>query len=483
MQLAEIAIDSDHEYFLRNGSSVSATVAQIERVMNRVDAIYERDTQVRFQITAIVVRAGPSDPYSGLDLLDRLSQFQSHWNANFAAVRRDTAHLLTGVEHDDWYIGYAWFGVVCNSQGGYGISEIYQGLLRSSALTAHEIGHNFSAIHCDGNGDCQVMCRTIGGCNGGLDFFGQATADVIRDYAQARPCLLDVAPALSLPVHDSFASTQLDRSLWASPQGVTISDLGVNEPSAPYSLELDAAGSGPFDGDQLITNHVLLAQEAAVTLRMATQHRGVPASVELEVAVWGDDRVWLELGTIVSDGVDQTSYTPHEFPLPAVAFHDEAKVRIRVIGGAPGQTWFIDDFALDRECDQPQVYCAAMPNSVSTDGASLEVVGSTSIALNDLGLVAYDCPASSTGIFVLGDSQQSVPVGNGVLCVAGSPLYRLAASQANSLGLNSLSIDLLSLPTGTQPAVGDRWNVQLWYRDSVGALSNLTEAIELTLCP
>lgn len=483
MQLAEIAIDSDHEYFLQNGSSVAATVARIERVMNRVDAIFERDTQVRFQITAIVVRTGPSDPYSGLDLLDRLNQFRSHWIPNFAAVRRDVAHLFTGVAHDDWAIGYAWLAVVCNSQWGYGISERYQGLLRSSALTAHEIGHNFSANHCDGNGDCQVMCSMISGCNGGLNLFGQASADVIRDYAQARPCLLDVAPPLSLPVHDSVTSTQLDRSLWASPQGVTISELGVNEPSAPYSLELDAAGSGPFDGDQLITNQMLLAQEVSVTLRMATQHRGVPAGVELEVAVWGDDRVWLELGTIVSDGVDQASYTPHEFPLPPVAFHDEAKVRIRVLGGAPGQTWFIDDFALERECDGPQVYCAAMPNSVSPDGASLEVVGSTSIALNDLGLLAYGCPPASTGIFLLGDSQQSLPVGNGMLCVAGSPLYRLAVSQANPLGLNSLSIDLLSLPTGTQPAVGDRWNVQLWYRDSVGALSNLTEAIELTLCP
>ncbi|MDG1490846.1 MAG: M12 family metallo-peptidase, partial [Planctomycetota bacterium] len=232
MQLAEIAIDSDHEYYLQNGGSVTETVARIERVMNRVDAIFERDTQVRFQITSIVVRTGASDPYSGLDLVGRLNQFRSQWISNFAAVRRDVAHLFTGVDHDDWAIGYAWIGVVCNRDWGYGISERYMGLLRSSALTAHEIGHNFSANHCDGNGDCQVMCSMISGCNGGLNFFGQASADVIRDYAQARACLLDVAPPLSLPIVEDFSSTQLDRSLWASPQGVLISDLGVNEPSA-----------------------------------------------------------------------------------------------------------------------------------------------------------------------------------------------------------------------------------------------------------
>ncbi|MDA8988755.1 M12 family metallo-peptidase [bacterium] len=483
MQLAEIAIDSDHEYYLQNGGSVTETVAQIERVMNRVDAIFERDTQVRFQITSIVVRTGASDPYSGLDLLGRLNQFRSQWVSNFAAVRRDVAHLFTGVAHDDWAIGYAWIGVVCNRDWGYGISERFMGLLRSSALTAHEIGHNFSANHCDGNGDCQVMCSTISGCSGGLNLFGQASADVIRDYAQARPCLLDVAPPLSLPIDEDFSSMQLDRSLWASPQGVLISDLGVNEPSAPYSLELDSAGSGPLDGDQVITNKILLSKGSSATLRVATQHRGAPAGVELEVAVWGDDRVWRELGAIVSDGVDQASYVLHEFALPVGAFHDEAKVRLRVLGGLPGQLWFVDDFSIQLDCELPELYCAATPNSVSPNGASLAVVGSTSLAVNDLALLAYDCPSSSTGIFLLGDSQQQLPVGNGVLCVAGSPIYRLAISQADPLGLNTLALDFHSLPAGLQPSVGDQWNVQLWFRDSVGALSNLSDAIQLTICP
>jgi hypothetical protein len=54
--VCELACDADVEYYTLNGSSIDATVADIESVINGVSAIYERDIKVTFQITGIIVR-------------------------------------------------------------------------------------------------------------------------------------------------------------------------------------------------------------------------------------------------------------------------------------------------------------------------------------------------------------------------------------------------------------------------------------------
>ena len=60
-----------------------------------------------------------------------------------------------------------------------------------SALTAHEMGHNWSAQHCDGDGDCHIMCSTLGGCNGlgSPAKVGGAAVSSITSYKSSRPCL------------------------------------------------------------------------------------------------------------------------------------------------------------------------------------------------------------------------------------------------------------------------------------------------------
>src|SRR5690606_23167451 len=146
-----------------------------EAVMNGVDLIYARDANVRFEITTTIVRTSVNDPYDGTDSGAILDQFRAHWNANHGSIHRDTAHLMPGRDVDGNVIGVAWLSVLCGTGYDYGYSQSrFSGSMAyRTALTAHEVGHNFSAGHCNGDSDCWIMCSGIGGCSGNVTKFGE----------------------------------------------------------------------------------------------------------------------------------------------------------------------------------------------------------------------------------------------------------------------------------------------------------------------
>lgn len=203
-KICQIAFDADFEFYQLNGSSVPNTTADIENVLNSVRITYERDCDVTFAITTVIVRSTSSDPYTTSDSSALLTQFRNYWQANHGSVTRDIAHLMTGRNVDGSVIGIAWLSAVCTSNG-YGLSQsrFTSNFNQRFSLTAHEVGHNFSANHCDGNGDCHIMCSGLGGCNGlgSPPFFGVAERTGINSYAQGRPCLSNAtnnAPVLNV---------------------------------------------------------------------------------------------------------------------------------------------------------------------------------------------------------------------------------------------------------------------------------------------
>jgi hypothetical protein len=486
LQLCEVAFDADFEFYQRNGSSVSATIDDIERIMNRVDTIYVRDTDVTIQLTGIVVRTTSADPYTTNDAGQLLDQFRNHWNQNFSGIRRDLAHLFTGRNVNGGTIGIAYLGVVCSQTVGYGLSEsrFTNNLASRTGLTAHEMGHNFNSNHCDGSGDCRIMCSGLGGCNNDVSRFGTASANGIRNYAISRGCLLDLSPPLALPVADEFPVTQLNRDLWISFQGTEITNAAVNEPSPPFSIRLNALSSTALKDDRLISNKLLLGGLNNASVSFYSQHRGVPAGGAIDVEILDANNDWILLERVVSDGVDESNFNFHQVAVPAGAYFDEAQVRITADVDSSSQNWYIDDFEItDNTCGGVSNYCFANPNSVTINGANISVLGSTSLAANDLTLLTASCPSLSFGIYILGDQQTQVFLGNGFLCVTGSPVYRLGIAQADIFGTSFLTIDNQNLPGGLTLSPGDTYNAQLWYRDSVGAGFNLSDGIQINFCP
>ncbi|MEQ8765929.1 MAG: M12 family metallo-peptidase [Planctomycetota bacterium] len=190
-KVCQIAFDADREFWAKNGSSVSATVNDIENILNGVVTVYERDVNITYELSTIIVRTSEPDPYSSSDAGTLLDQFENYWAANHGGIHRDIAHLMTGKNINGGTIGVAWVGTICSGPRSYGLSEsrFTSNFNRRVTLTAHELGHNWSAPHCNGDGDCHIMCSGLGGCNGiGLPNFGINSAAQIISFSNSTSC-------------------------------------------------------------------------------------------------------------------------------------------------------------------------------------------------------------------------------------------------------------------------------------------------------
>lgn len=129
-------------------------------------------------------------------------------------------------------------------------------------------------------------------------------------------------------------------------------------------------------------------------------------------------------------------------------------------------------------------YCEGLTNSLGA-GADLSVVGAPSISGIEMRLHVQRLPLSAATLTFYGPDRGMGTIGDGLLCVGGS-LTRLVAINANSRGARRILLDLTAPPLGsgtTAVTVGSTWRFQTWYRDSIGAGSNTTNAIEITFCP
>lgn len=147
--VAELACDSDYEYYLDYGS-VGAVQNRITSVINTMNLQYESEVDISHTITTILVRTSSNQPYTSTDANTLLNQFRNEWNANQGGIQRDVAQLFTGKEINSSTIGIAWLGVVCNLSYGYSMvqSDFNGNFSSATDLSAHELGHNWSADHC-----------------------------------------------------------------------------------------------------------------------------------------------------------------------------------------------------------------------------------------------------------------------------------------------------------------------------------------------
>lgn len=189
---AQIACEVDYPQYQRFNNVTNAQNDAIG-VINAMDVIYRRDCNITYLVTNVLVRAAP-DPYTTTDAGTLLSQFGNWWNANQGGVQRDVAHLFSGRPINGNVIGIAYLGVVCSVGSAYGLTEtMYSGLNTNFSnrvgLSSHEVGHNWSAQHCDGSGDCRIMCSGLGGCNHSVTSFSPGEASQISSFRTGASCL------------------------------------------------------------------------------------------------------------------------------------------------------------------------------------------------------------------------------------------------------------------------------------------------------
>ena len=194
-RICEIACEADFQYFQLNGSNATATQNDITGVINAMDAIYLADVQITFTVPQILLNTvSTSNPYTTSIAGSLLAEFQNYWNANRGGVQRDVAHLFTGRpmgQSSGGAIGIAYVGAICNLGSSYGVSQsrYTANLTRRVAVTAHEVGHNFNAQHCDALPPCYIMCSGVGGCQNVQTTFSQNERNQISGFANSLGCL------------------------------------------------------------------------------------------------------------------------------------------------------------------------------------------------------------------------------------------------------------------------------------------------------
>ncbi|HJP02580.1 MAG TPA: hypothetical protein QF764_12495 [Planctomycetota bacterium] len=151
----------------------------------------------------------------------------------------------------------------------------------------------------------------------------------------------------------------------------------------------------------------------------------------------------------------------------------------------------IVDVILPQGCSDSVSYCVGAPNSAGS-GANILSLGSTSVSINDLSLVAQAAVPSQFGLFYYGPQPAQVPFGDGFRCVGGGSTgtFRLNPPlMTDSFGDAIRALDMTQPPMGSgsgQVTGGSTWYFQFWYRDPQGPGGsgfNFSDGLQVDFCP
>jgi hypothetical protein len=201
------------------GSSTTATTNYVTSLIGAASAIYERDVNVRLKISMLTIWTTP-DPFTGASSSAQLNSYVTWARANRANVTRDIGHLLLNGNVTN-YGGIAYIDVLCDSNFGYGLGNIYghatfptPSYYWDMDCVTHEIGHNFGSPHTHCYSPPIDMCYNAeSGCYNGpvipvngtiMSYchltaagktlrFSQREIDVVRGGATSATCLAAVA--------------------------------------------------------------------------------------------------------------------------------------------------------------------------------------------------------------------------------------------------------------------------------------------------
>lgn len=203
-----------------------------------------------------------------------------------------------------------------------------------------------------------------------------------------------------IPFVDNFPSTTIDIGKWVIVDGAEANDIGLEEPSYPYSLNLNGDPSG---GDQVTSQAIDLDGQANALVRYYYQQTGggesPDAGDDLVVSYFNNAGIWLPLNTHLGDGPDMTEYAEVEINLPADALHGAFAIRFECSATSGAyDDWFIDDVYVG---PPPQFDLSVSPSEVESYGAAGDTAVHSIYVIND-GL--------QTDTYSLADSAASWPV-------------------------------------------------------------------------
>jgi hypothetical protein len=384
LKVAELACDADYEYYVDLGS-VAAVENRIHSVINTMNLQYESDVGITHEITTILVRTSPSQPYTSTNASTLLNQFRSQWNANHGNVTRDVAQLFTGKVIDGSTIGIAWVGVVCNLSYAYGVvqSDFNGNFAYATDLSAHELGHNWGASHCSCTS--YTMNPYITAAN---DFNPVGTIPTITAFRDGASCLTDGGgdpPPPPPPPPPPDPGVNLATADHSTGEGsITAgSYLSTHASDDQYEALSEAhTGGKPANRKSLLEHTWTFDVSAGNAYAFSVEaHHGANQEGDLFRFAYSLDQVtWTPMVTVTKTSDDDASQ--------GYTFGEDVSgtlyVRVEDTDHTTGQwstdTVYVDRLAVTTDTEGPDVTPPATPTGLVADGAD----GSVSLDWGDV---------------------------------------------------------------------------------------------------
>jgi Metallo-peptidase family M12/Domain of unknown function DUF11 len=251
----------DALFLQRYATEAAARDAMLVR-LNNVDGIFSAQLGVDIEISSVSLYDSSSDPFTPVTIAGNLLDELRNLRGNSPTLNADgLTHLFTGRNLDGTTVGSAYIGTLCQRSYGVGLTESRgRGATIESLIAAHEIGHNFGAVH-DGDpaGECAATPANqfimAAQATSDIDSFSQCSLNMMS-RSLARAACISALPPPNASV--AFAP---------SPTGLTIGQ------SFPWSVIVTNTG-----GQQTPAATVDIALPAAITTENATVVGGSCAS-------------------------------------------------------------------------------------------------------------------------------------------------------------------------------------------------------------
>ena len=192
---------------------------------------------------------------------------------------------------------------------------------------------------------------------------------------------------VQLPFVDTFPLTSFSAANWIITTGTVIDDVGLNEPSEPYSARFNGDPNG---GDSLVSQAINLEVTSGVNLSYYYEQTGggesPDAGDDLIVEYFNDQGQWVELNRHSGADGDMSDYALVSIGLPADAYHSAFRLMFRnTATTGTNDDWFVDDIRVDYG---PEIEVAPTSFNVTVDQND-STTGEMVINNNGLGGLSY----------------------------------------------------------------------------------------------